>query len=68
MQNFASTNSYLESMRRELSKSGLGMFIRPLVMILCQFMCSSKRVKKRGGGPKKKNVTISEHKTSVRLI
>ena len=33
--NFASTNSYLESMCQELSKSGLGMFIRPLVMILC---------------------------------
>ena len=47
-------------MRRELSKSGLGMFIRPLVMILCQFMCLSKRVKKRGGGPKKKRHNFHE--------
>ena len=34
IQNFASTKSYLESTRPELSKSDLGMFLRPLVMIL----------------------------------
>ena len=33
-QNFASTKSFLKSTRPELSKSGFGMFIRPLVMIL----------------------------------
>ena len=54
MQNFASTNSYLESMRQELSKSGLGMFLRPLVMILCHFMCLSQMAKNKGGGGKKK--------------
>ena len=31
IKNFASTKSYLESTRPELSKSGLGIFIRPLV-------------------------------------
>ena len=54
MKSFAPTNSYVDSMRRELSKSGLGMLIRPLVMILCYFLCLSKIAKKEGGGPKKK--------------
>ena len=52
-QNFASTSSYLESMHQEISKSGLRMSIRPLVMILWQFVCLPKRRKKEGGGRKK---------------
>ena len=45
-------------MRRELSKSGLGMFLRPLVMILCYFLCLSKIAKKEGGVLKKKTSQI----------
>ena len=37
-QNFASTKLNLKSTRPELSKSGLRMFIRPLVMILWKFL------------------------------
>ena len=47
-----------ESSRRELSKSGFGMFLRPLVMILCLIEVLGKGVKKEGGVFKKKNVTI----------
>ena len=60
MQNFASTDSYLESMRQELSKSGLRMSIRPLVVILCLFLCLPKNGQKRGGVLKKKCHIICE--------
>ena len=59
MQNFASTNWYLESTRQELSKSGLRMSIRSLVMILCLFLSLQKMAKKEGGP--KKNVTTSKN-------
>ena len=39
-----------ESSRQELSKSGFGMFLRPLVMILCPIEVLGKRVKIRWGG------------------
>ena len=57
MQNFASTKSYFESTRRELSKSGFGMSLRPLVMILCHFECLGEMVQKRGGGALKKKTS-----------
>ena len=41
-------------MRSELSKSGFGMSLRPLVMILCSFEVVAKWAKKEGGGHKKK--------------
>ena len=65
MQNFASTNSYVESIRRELSKSGLGMFLRPLVMILCYFLCLSKTAKKRGGPKKNVKFCLGRSKTPI---
>ena len=42
-----------ESSRQELSKSGFGMFLRPLVMILCLIEVLGKRIKKSGGSLKK---------------
>ena len=42
-------------MDRQLSKNGLGMSLRPLVMILWRFEVWSKHPKKRGGTKKKKN-------------
>ena len=59
MQKSASTKSYLESMRSELSKSGFRMSLRPLVMILCSFEVVAKWAKKEGG-PQKKSVTIAQ--------
>ena len=56
MQKFASTKSYFESTRRELSKSGFGMSLRPLVMILCHFECLGKMVQKEGGTKKKSQI------------
>ena len=41
-------------MDRELSKTCLRMFLRPLVTILCQFEVFSKHSKNRWGGHKKK--------------
>ena len=64
MQNFASTKSYFESTRRELSKSGFGMSLRPLVMILCHFECLGKMVQKRGGALKKKKTSQLFHSIS----
>ena len=40
----------MESMDLKLSKSGLRMFLRPLVTILCWFLCFAKRPKKGVGG------------------
>ena len=42
----------------QLSKTGLGMSLRPLVMILWRFEVWSKHPKKRGGHEKKKSSQI----------
>ena len=42
----------------QLSKTGLGISLRPLVMILCQFEVWSKHPKKRGGARKKKSSQV----------
>ena len=53
MKDFRPPKMFSKNIDRELSKTGLRMFLRLLVMILCQFEVSRKHPKKRGGQKKK---------------
>ena len=53
--------TFLKSMDFQLSKTGLRMFLQPLVMILWPNKGLGNSAKKRAGGAAKKNVTISKN-------